>query len=259
LWAVRGQKVEVYKLPLKNGDMPFLTLKSPLPALGGGELKWEGGLNIGGIALAPDASYLWLSNPETSTVFRVRDPLTKPVVDIVLGHPNLQEKRPNNGGKAGRDTLSYPGGIALDHKGNLFVGDHALEVAGNWRMLEYDASLFPAKPEKAIFGIPASRVWGHGGKFTGSDNANEHLGVFEPAFDSKGNMIVGTNGYGNKRFPLVYGDPLKNTEPIGRLNDFSSMGYAATFDDEDNFYVTDLNRARVLIYKKPFATPQTGG
>ena len=114
-------------------DRPFLEIRPPLPVAGGGELKWTGGLNIGGIAVSPDASFLWLSDPSLSTVFRVRDPLTQPVVDIVLGHPNLTETRPNNGGKPARDSLSYPGALALDRRGDLFVADHALEVAGNHR------------------------------------------------------------------------------------------------------------------------------
>jgi hypothetical protein len=253
LWAVRGAKVEVYRLPLENAEMPFLTLTSPLPLAGGGEFSWTGALNVGGIAAAPDASGVWLSDPEISTVFRVRDPLTKPVVDIILGHANLEERRPNNGGKPSRESLSYCGGLALDRKGNLFVADDALEVAGNNRLLEWDASLFPVRPDKALFGIPASRVWGHGGRFTGMENAaKENLAVFEPAFDSKGRMIVGTNGYSGKRFPLVFGDPFKNADPIGELKDFGSMSYAATFDEDDNFYITDLNRARVLAYRKPF-------
>ncbi len=132
------------------------------------------------------------------------------------------------------------------------MADHALEVAGNFRLLEFDASLFPPRPDKCLFAVPASRVWGHGGKFTGSDDPKERLGLFEPAFDSKGRMVVGTNGYTGQRFPLVYGEPFKNEKPMGTLKDFGSMAYAATFDEEDNLYVTDLNRARVLVYRKPF-------
>jgi len=47
--------------------------------------------------------------------------------------------------------------------------------------------------------------------------------------------------------------PFRNAEPIGALNDFGSMGYAVTFDENDNLYITDLNRARVLICRKALA------
>lgn len=258
LFAVRGPEVEVYQLPLRNADMPFARIKSPLPLAGGGEFAWTGFLNVGGIAAAPDGSFIWLTDPSISTVFRVRDPLTKPVVDVVLGHPDLDEKRPNNGGEPGRDTLSCPGAVALDPRGNLFVSDHALEVSGNHRLLEFDASLFAKRPEKVLFAIPASRVWGHGGRFTGTKDWHEHLEVFEPAFDSKGRMIVGLNGYSGKRFPFVFGDPSTHAAPIAVLGDFHSMPYSATFDEDDSFYITDLNRARVLIYRKPFGNAGGG-
>lgn len=253
LFAVRGDAIEVYHLPLRHGDMPYLTIRPPVPVVGGGEMRWTEGLNIGGIAVAPDGSALWLSDPDIHAVFRLRDPLTHPAMDVLLGHPDLAERRPNNGGKIGRDTLAWPGALALDPKGNLFVADHSLEVSGNHRLLEYDAALFPPHPDKAIFGVPASRVWGHGGSFTGTESAEEHLSLFEPAFDSRGNMVVGANGYSGRRFPLVFGDPYENKLPVAALGDFHSMPYAATFDDEDNLYITDLNRARVLIYRKPFA------
>jgi DNA-binding beta-propeller fold protein YncE len=253
LYAVRGGEVEVYALPLHNAEMPLLRIKAPLQVAGGGQFSWTGGLNIGGIAASPDGSALWLSDPNIHTVFRVRDPLTNPVVDIVLGHPDLEERRPNNGRQPGPDTLNCPGAVALDAKGNLFVSDHSLEVSGNHRLLEFDASLFPARPGKAVFGIPATRVWGHGGCFTGTDDPRQNLMLFEPAFDSQGRMVVGANGYSGMRFPLVYGDPFENAQPIATLGDFHSMPYAATFDDQDNLYITDLNRARVLIYKRPFA------
>ena len=70
--------------------MPFKTLSVPVAVAGGGEFKWDG-INIGGIAVTPDSSHVWISAPIISTVFRIRDPLGTPVVDIVLGHPNLTE------------------------------------------------------------------------------------------------------------------------------------------------------------------------
>jgi hypothetical protein len=66
-------------------------------------------------------------------------------------------------------------------------------------------------------------------------------------------MVVGLNGIIGSRFPLVYDDPLRSDRPDGSLNDFHSMAYAATFDDDDNLYVADLNRDRVLVYRRPLA------
>jgi hypothetical protein len=64
-------------------------------------------------------------------------------------------------------------------------------------------------------------------------------------------MVVGLNGIIGSPFPLVYFDPLSRRLPDAALNDFHSMAYAATFDDDDNLYVADLNRDRVFIYYRP--------
>ena len=67
-------------------------------------------------------------------------------------------------------------------------------------------------------------------------------------------MVVGTNPYWScSRVPYVYLDPLKTPEPNrdGQLKDQYSMPFAATFDEQDNLYVADMNWARILVYKKP--------
>ena len=69
-------------------------------------------------------------------------------------------------------------------------------------------------------------------------------------------MVVGYNSYIGPRFVGFYDNPLgPSTIPDGFLNDFGSMPYAATFDEDDNLYVADLNRNRILIYWKPFSIP----
>ena len=81
--------------------------------------------------------------------------------------------------------------------------------------------------------------------------------TWEPAFDSTNRMVVGYNSYMAPRFVGYYDDPLgSSTTPTGFLNDLGSMPYAATFDENDNLYVADLNRNRVLIYWNPFNNPQ---
>ena len=80
--------------------------------------------------------------------------------------------------------------------------------------------------------------------------------TWEPAFDSSNRMVVGYNSYVAGRFVGVYDDPLgPDTLPDAYLYDFSSMPYTATFDDDDNLYVGDINRGRVLVYRNPFDNP----
>ena len=42
-----------------------------------------------GLAPTRDSKFLWLSNSATNRVFRVRDPLTNPVVDVILGQTDI--------------------------------------------------------------------------------------------------------------------------------------------------------------------------
>lgn len=260
-------RLEVYQLPLTNGANPVDTIQLPLPVLGGGTVSATANFQaLWGIAPTADSKFLWLSHSSTNRVFRIRDPLTNPTVDVILGQAD------NNGVDCNRstsanstalpNTLCRPGSLALDRLGNLWVSDHSLEVEGNMRLLEFDASLFPTNNQQTIYGPPATRQF-------------PYLATWQPAFNSANMMVVGYNGYypGNPipvanypyydpaqrgRFPGVYSNPLapeRSRLPDDFLKDFGSMSFTAVFDEQDNLYIGDLNRGRVLIYKKPALEP----
>ena len=70
-------------------------------------------------------------------------------------------------------------------------------------------------------------------------------------------MVVGFNSYIGGRFVSYYDDPLaQDARPTGFLYDFASMPYAAAFDYNNNLYVGDINRSRVLVYLNPFNHPR---
>jgi len=245
-----------YKLPLDMGAVPVLTITSPLPLQGGGVFTWTGGLVVGGIDVDPDCNCLWLSDPDTHRAFRIRDVITHPVVDIVLGQLNASGMECNQGrGRdfPSQDSLCNPGPLTFDEHGNLWISDHNLEVNGNLRLLEFDADTIPDAPTSAVFGIPATRVLGRNGDFTEPNclprEQDPICGPWEPAFDSQGRMVIGFNGYSGLRFPVVYQDPLTNPLPVAALSDFHSMPLSARFDQFDNLYILDHNRSRILIYK----------
>jgi len=172
LWVINGgiwqeAKILAYELPLTTGATPVLTLASPLPLQGGGVFTWTEDLFLGGIDVQPDC--LWLSDEANHRVFRIRDVRTAPVVDVVLGQLSIVGNECNQGrGRdyPSQDTLCHPGALAFDRAGNLWVADHNLEVDGNHRLLEFDASVIPDVPVSAVFGIPATRVFGRHGDFT---------------------------------------------------------------------------------------------
>jgi len=265
LWAIRGDSVLVYALPLTTRAVPVAAVTSPVPVLGGGQIDWNNLLAIGGIAPNSRGTLLWVADPRHNRVFRIRNPLTDPVVDVVLGQKDAAGTGCNQGRDVddprilpvaqSRDSLCEPGAVVLDHHGNVWVADSALEVQGNRRLLEYDASLFRGGSSTARFALPATRVFGTGGSFTSLGCHDALCGPWEPAFSSRGQMVVGLNGIFGRRFPIFYDDPLHSATPSGALNDFGSMPYAATFDSDDNLYVADLNRDRVFVYLRPFQRP----
>lgn len=249
--AATPNRIMAYALPLTNGAPPLLTLNYPFNVLGGGQISDNTVFQpFWGIAPTDNSEFLWVSHSGTNRVFRIRDPLTNPVVDVILGQTDLGGVACNRGGdqRVGMtlNTLCYPGPVSLDRKGNLYVSDHALEIQGNMRLLEFNKDLFPTDNSSVIFGRDASKVF-------------PNIATWEPAFDSQNRMVVGYNPYWSPnpgdhgRFPGIYNDPLSpiSTAPDNFLNDYYSMAVSATFDDNDNLYVGDLNRARVLIYKQP--------
>jgi NHL repeat len=268
LWAIRGDRVLVYALPLTTRADPVAAVTSPVPVLGGGQIDWNDLLASGGIAPNSRGTLLWVADPRHNRVFRIRNPLTDPVVDVVLGQKDAAGTGCNQGRDVdlddlrfpplaqSRDSLCEPGAVVLDHHGNVWVADNALEVRGNRRLLEYDASLFRGGSSTARFALPATRVFGTGGSFTSLGCHDALCGPWEPAFSSRGQMVVGLNGIFGQRFPIFYDDPLHSATPSGALNDFGSMPYAATFDSDDNLYVADLNRNRVFVYLRPFQRRQ---
>ena len=248
--------ISVYQLPLTNGATPIKNIYFPLPLLGGGQIDVAtAAFTLAGIAPTPSGDFLWVTDSDNSRVFRIRGPLTaSPIVDVVLGQNDAAGTACNWGAApitgAVPSSLCWPGSLSIDRVGNLYVSDHSSEIKGNMRLLEFNKDLFPTDNTSVIYAPDASKIF-------------PNHATWEAAFDSTNRMVVGFNPYyGNNpspdgrspgRFPAVYNDPLgPSTTPDAFLKDYHSMSVALTFDDNDNLYVGDLNRTRVLIYKKPF-------
>jgi len=101
----------------------------------------------------------------------------------------------------------------------------------------------------------------------------QNCGTWETAFDSRGHMAIGFDAYNDlcphpagtiyptdmnasPRWPGIYLNPMtQNAAPDLFLNDFYSSQFALAFDGNDNLYVGDINRSRVLIYLNPLNNP----
>ena len=143
--------------------------------------------------------------------------------------------------------------MTLDAHGNLFVSDNTVEIAGNWRLLEYSKSVLnpPNPPVVLIYDPSATKNFANsGGLFT-----------WEPAFDQRGRIVgVGYNWYrGDNPYPPghseaagkflgLYKSPLSaSKDPDALLFDYNSWAVSASFDDLGNLYSGDVDRFRVLI------------
>lgn len=254
LWVETGSGgVDLYYLPLSNASKPTTVFapKTRLPVLGGGELQLSDAI-INGFAPSADSEYLWVSDTLNSRVIRIRNPLSAPLVDVILGQVDPGGTQCNRGilpaPNGGPDMLCYPSTLALDRFDNLYVSDHALEVRGNFRLLMFKNALFPQGNAVLITALPATKIF--------PVESSQPGIAWMPGFDSMNHMAVGYNGYVGGRFIGLYEDPLgPDTGVSGYLLDFSSMPYAAVFDARDNLYVSDANRSRVLIYRNPFGNP----
>ncbi len=272
IWAAKVNEVRMYQSPLTTGMNPAKTLTT-IPVLGGGSITFS---DVWGIAVAPDSTFLWISESNKNRVMRVRNPLTNPVIDVILGQksitgaqcnrglipaPNTNPSRPASE-DADRSMLCYPGAVSFDRLGNVYVSDHFIEAEGNWRLLMFSKSTFPDTPTSVVYAPFATKEFPR----ATASNQYPHM-TFEPAFDSKNRMVIGQNPYSGKRFVEFYNDPARvnstnpsdpeYAKPDGTLPDYYGWPVAATFDTSDNLYVYDANRGQVRMYKKPFGTTTT--
>ena len=285
LWVLdfegRGY-IDVYQLPLTEHSVPIHTIwkdEVDFPVLGTEDRIALG--NNHGIAPVGRGEFLWLSDTDRHRIVRIRDPLTNPVVDVVLGQENAQgilcnrAVHPRPPARLGRadlspptpNTLCFPGALSIDRLGNLYVSDHVLALVGNQRLLMFSASSIPTRNTSAVFAPDAAKIFTESAVQTAGlrfpawmpdgmvDPHRPWAGsaaTWETAFDSWNRMAVGYNAYAAARFVGIYDDPLgPDLLPTSYLHDAGSIPYAAAFDDQDNLYVGDVDRSRVLIYLNP--------
>ena len=272
--------LDFYQLPITEYSSPLHTTWNKaitFPVLGTND-RTGLGHRVFGIAPVGNGDFLWLSDIDNHRVLRIRNPVTDPVVDVVLGQKDAKGNECNrnlfpeadasafeSGGNT--DVLCFPGALSIDNMGNLYVSDHAPEVSGNQRLLVYSAEAIPTTNTEPIFAQSAMKVFTRSAvdinnlwadpweerevipRYSSSRRGEFSAAAWEPAFDSKNRMVVGYNAYVGPRLAAVYEDPLgPEGLPTSFLHDFGSMFYAAAFDDNDNLYLSDINRGRLLVY-----------
>src|SRR3984957_3007895 len=194
--------------------------------------------------------------------------------DVVIGQPDFISFISNQDsidGTPNAATLSFPNGIAVDFKDNLYVADEF-----NARVLEHDTPC-AGWVGSQIAGQSASRLWGQGTDFTG-ENCNQGgisaSTLCNPAavvFDSAHNLYIADGG--NSRgleYPYSAGDGFASTAAATVFGidssgtNFSthsgcpgassiSMCFPAglALDSKDNLIVSDSGHNRIMIFNTP--------
>lgn len=249
-------EIEVYQGPLTLSSTPILTITGTLNLTGGGTIGFP---NFNGMAVNSDSTHLWLTDGFNNRAIRIRNPLTSPIVDIVIGQEDISGNECNRGltfpTTAPINTLCNPGAVKLDKYNNLYISDHFFELSGNYRILMFSADILPASPSTVLFDLSASK------EFPWDLYS---FASFEPAFDSTNRMVIGFNPYSQQRFLRYFNNPVSFNPsnpsdnqfaiPDGSLNDFYGWPFALTFDSNDNLFVYDTNRGKIMVYYQPFIT-----
>lgn len=274
VWALTNQWPGSDRTMIRRFDLPLVpgvgaegisVCALPLPVLGGGAIThWS--FQENGIAAAPDGSYLWATDRFNNRVFRIRNPMTNPVVDIILGQPSAASTISNYpAGAPSAFNLSQPGAVALDHQvpPNLYISDYSLEFYGNGRTLKYDGAAVSWTGNTALYSggvnpqtgvtLRASRVFGTNGSFTTEGQGGGPLlsdsRTWGMAFNKDDTlMVAGVDGQVGRKFPVLLLNPLAGETVAANLNDMGAQPYSVEFDDQDNLYVLDHNWSRVLVY-----------
>lgn len=249
LYAIHKDKVKIYSLPLTSGQLPSKVIGPTFQTLEGESVTLANGdfLEAGGLYPSADGTKLWIADDLTNRVIRLRDPNSNPKIDVILGQQNAQGTECNQGGSPSISTLCSPGAVVLDNNEDVYVSDNSLEFTGNGRLLEYNHPNFPSNNAQTIYATPADRV-----------SLTKH--IFEPAFNSLNQMVIGYNVLAsapNEKHSIDFFENVQADPSLKKsFNDFIKLPYSMAFDDQNNLYVTDLNRWKVLIFKNPMYSPQ---
>lgn len=173
--------------------------------------------------------------------------------DRVIGQPDFTSNDPNNGGLSA-SSMIYPGGIAMDAQGNLYVAD-----TYNHRVLEYNTPLTTEFVADRVFGQPdfTSNAPNNGGVSASSLYYPDGI-----TLDAQGNLYVADSA--NNRV-LEYDAPLTadaSADHVFGQPDFTSRTYnngglsASSLDELSglaldrfgNLYAADNFNHRVLEY-----------
>ncbi len=272
IWIAIGEKVDVFQGPLTTNQQPLFSITGSVA------LRFGGSLPLGtltGIEYDEALDALWVADTSNHRVVRISKPLdSSRQVDMVLGQKDAFTTKPNRGRddtsngdltcpSLSADSFGNISKIRLDKKGNLFIADTSHEgwQCSNNRLLEYDAADLIPNATANFFpdGMKnAKRVYGARDFTTKADLSSPSPRYpFGIAFNSKNQMVMVVDGYGNDQNERVYwyNDPLPpcvsgcNVPHTAILPITAAQPADASFDSEDNLAILDHTWQRTLFFQ----------
>ncbi len=204
---------------------------------------------------------LYVGDQQNNRVLVYNTPLTSQTANRVYGQSSLTVNSCNNGNflMPTASTLCFPGGVALDTLGDLFVAD-----ANNNRVLKYAVSQVVAgvvlgQPDfthRSPNAVDASALWVPNA--VAMDNSIPRLYVA----DTNNNRVLGYNSpaafLNGGPANIVIGQPDFFSNSANQGGAVSAKGLsgpaAVAVDKAGNLYVADTNNNRVLRFAAPVTT-----
>lgn len=202
LWVADANYSRVLRFepPFTTGKLPDLVLGQPDFTQAGGGTAADRLNQPRGVAQDP-AGNIWVSDYANHRVLRFSPPFSNGMsADRVLGQADFASGQPNRGGSPAAATLKYPGPLAFDAAGNLWVCD-----SYNSRALRFAAA--PASGAAATLVLGQADFAGgtvNRGGLPAADTLDLPAGL---ALDAAGGVWVGDTL--NHRV-LRYAPPLSN-------------------------------------------------
>lgn len=190
---------------------------------------------------------LWISDSDNNRLLEFQPPFFNGMkASIVLGQQNFTASFDNTT----RNGLSYPGQVAFDSLGNLWVPD-----GGNGRILEYQPPFTTGMNASLVLGEPdfthryCDPTWF--GVQLHCSNHSSLKGPAEVAFDQQGNLWapeVWSPTFGISVFKPPFSDGMR---PSFRFDSVLAQNLA--FDSTGNLWIACWFCEHVAEYKPPFS------